>query len=588
MIFRLFGYIKQYKKFAILAPLTIMLETVLEVIIPFLMAKIIDIGVKNMDMNYILRTGGLMLGLALLALFFGAVAGRFAAIASTGFAKNLRHALFEKVQSLSFSNIDKFGTPSLITRLTTDVTNSQGVVMMMLRMLIRAPIMFIFATAFAVYINPRLSMVFLIAVPILVGGLSIIMSRAFPRFQIMLKHYDKLNGIVQENLTAIRVVKAYVREGEENEKFRSAAELLRNSQRRAEKLVIFTMPMMQLVMYASMVGIVWFGGNMIIGQTMQPGELMGFLSYVSQILMSLMMVAMVFINIVISKASVTRIMEVLDEEIDITEPADSEKFLAEKSEKAPLADTGSYIRFDDLSFSYIKDMENPILSHINLSIGKGETVGIIGGTGSGKSTLVQLIPRLYEATEGAVFVDGMDVKDYPLSVLRDKVSMVLQNNVLFSGTIKENLKWGNSSATDEEIIEACKSASAHDFIMSFPDGYDTLLGQGGVNLSGGQKQRLTIARALLKKPEVIILDDSTSAVDTNTDSRIRKALKEELSDTTTIIIAQRIASVMDADKIVVMDEGRIDAVGNHKELLESNRIYREVYESQKKGAAELE
>ena len=404
----------------------------------------------------------------------------------------------------------------------------------------------------------------------------------------MLKHYDKLNGIVQENLTAIRVVKAYVREGEENEKFRSAAELLRNSQRRAEKLVIFTMPMMQLVMYASMVGIVWFGGNMIIGQTMQPGELMGFLSYVSQILMSLMMVAMVFINIVISKASVTRIMEVLDEEIDITEPADSEKFLAEKSEKAPLADTGSYILFDDLSFSYIKDMENPILSHINLSIGKGETVGIIGGTGSGKSTLVQLIPRLYEATEGAVFVDGMDVKDYPLSVLRDKVSMVLQNNVLFSGTIKENLKWGNSSATDEEIIEACKSASAHDFIMSFPDGYDTLLGQGGVNLSGGQKQRLTIARALLKKPEVIILDDSTSAVDTNTDSRIRKALKEELSDTTTIIIAQRIASVMDADKIVVMDEGRIDAVGNHKELLESNRIYREVYESQKKGAAELE
>lgn len=582
MITQLFKYFDNYKKYAILAPLTIMLETVLEVIIPFLMARIIDIGVKNMDMGYILKMGGIMVSLAILALIFGAIAGRFAAVAATGFAKNLRHGLFEKVQSLSFSNMDKFGTPSLITRLTTDVTNSQNVVMMMLRMLVRAPVMFVFATAFAVYINPRLSLVFLIAVPILLVGLSLIMSKAFPRFQIMLKHYDKLNGIVQENLTAIRVVKAYVREGEENAKFKEAAELLRNSQRRAEKLVIFSMPMMQLIMYASMVSIVWFGGNMIISETMLPGELMGFLAYVTQILMSLMMVAMVFINIVISKASVTRILEVLNEEPDIVETVP-----ADQAPAATLADSG-FIRFEDLSFSYIKDLTNPVLCNIDLSIGRGETVGIIGGTGSGKSTLVQLIPRLYEATAGAVYVDGKNVKDYPLEVLRDKVSMVLQNNVLFSGTIKDNLRWGNAEATDEEIIEACKSAAAHDFIMAFPDGYDTMLGQGGVNLSGGQKQRLTIARALLKKPEVIILDDSTSAVDTNTDARIRRALKEELTETTAIIIAQRIASVMDADKIIVMEEGRIAGVGNHSELLETNKIYREVYESQKKGVAELE
>lgn len=579
MITKLFKYVGDYKTFAILAPLTIVFETVLEVVIPFLMAKIIDVGVANMDMNYILKMGGLMLTMALFALIFGAVAGRFAAIAATGFAKNLRHALFEKVQALSFSNMDKFGTPSLITRLTTDVTNTQSVVMMMLRILVRAPVMFVFATAFAVYINPKLSIVFLIAVPVLIIGMSLIMSKAFPRFQIMLKHYDKLNGIVQENLTAIRVVKAYVREGEENEKFKDAAELLRNSQRRAEKLVIISMPLMQLIMYASMVSIVWFGGNMIIGGSMQAGELMGFLSYVTQILMSLMMVAMVFINIVISKASVTRILEVLDEEIDIVETATT-------SDEPEVSD--DFIRFEDLSFSYIKDKENPILSHINLSIGKGETVGIVGGTGSGKSSLVQLIPRLYEATEGAVLLAGKNVKDYPLKELRDKVSMVLQNNVLFSGTIRENLKWGNAGATDEEVEAAAKSASAHDFIMAFPDGYDTVLGQGGVNLSGGQKQRLTIARALLKKPDVIILDDSTSAVDTNTDAKIRKALREELADTTTIIIAQRIASVMDADKIIVMENGRIDGVGTHRELLESNRIYREVYESQKKGVAGLE
>ncbi|MGI6734209.1 MAG: ABC transporter ATP-binding protein [Anaerovoracaceae bacterium] len=576
MITRLFSFFGEYKKYAVLAPLTIVVESILEILIPYLMAKIIDVGIANGDMRYVLTVGGMMMLMAMLGLACGAAAGRFAAVAAMGFAKNLRHALFEKVQAFSFSNMDKFGTPSLITRLTTDVTNTQNVVMMMLRMLVRAPIMLVCATCIAVYINARLSLVFFAAIPFLAMGLFIIMTKAFPRFQVMLKNYDKLNSTVQENLTAIRVVKAYVREGDENEKFREAAEQLRNSQRRAEKLVIFTMPLMQFVMYACMVSIVWFGGNMIIVGSMQTGELMGFLSYVSQILMSLMMVAMVFISIVISKASVSRILEVLEEDVDIRDAA--ERPVDEKRADAS-------IRFEDVTFSYGKDQEHPVLSHINLSICSGETVGIIGGTGSGKSTLVQLIPRLYDVQGGRILLGGVDVRDYPLAELRDSVAMVLQQNVLFSGTIKENLKWGNESATDEEIVEACKAAQAHDFIAAFPEGYDTLLGQGGVNLSGGQKQRLCIARALLKKPKVIILDDSTSAVDTNTDSKIRAALSEKLSETTTIIIAQRITSVMDADKIVVMDDGRIDAVGTHEELIETNLIYREVYESQQKEVA---
>jgi ATP-binding cassette subfamily B multidrug efflux pump len=575
MITRLFTFFREYRKYAILAPLTIVGETILEIFIPYLMAKIVDVGIANKDMDYVLTVGGMMMVMAILALVCGAAAGRFAAVAAMGFAKNLRHALFEKVQEFSFSNMDKFGTASLITRLTTDVTNTQNVVMMMLRMLVRAPIMLVCATCIAVYINVKLSLVFFAGIPVLAIGLSLIMTKAFPRFQIMLKHYDKLNSTVQENLTAIRVVKAYVREGEENEKFRKAAEQLRNSQRQAEKLVIFTMPLMQFVMYACMISIVWFGGSMIIAGSMQTGELMGFLSYVSQILISLMMVAMVFISIVISRASVSRIIEVLEEEVDIR-----------NTTAQPVGGKGAdgSIHFEDVSFSYGKEQENPVLSHIKLTIESGETVGIIGGTGSGKSTLVQLIPRLYDVQSGRILLGGVDVRDYPLMELRDSVAMVLQQNVLFSGTIKENLKWGNEEATDEEIVEACKAAQAHDFISAFPDGYDTLLGQGGVNLSGGQKQRLCIARALLKKPKVIILDDSTSAVDTNTDSKIRSALSEKLSETTTIIIAQRIASVMNADKIVVMDEGRIDAVGTHEELLATNLIYREVYESQQKEA----
>jgi ATP-binding cassette subfamily B multidrug efflux pump len=572
MITKLLSFLREYEKSAVLAPLAIIGETVLEVIIPFLMAKIIDVGIKTGDLRYVVRVGGIMLAMALLALILGALAGRFAAIAATGFAKNLRHGLFEKVQEFSFSNIDKFGTASLITRLTTDVTNTQNVMMMMLRMLIRAPIMLICATCFAIYINAALSAVFLIAVPVLAIGLSLIMSKAFPRFQIMLKQYDKLNKIVQENLTAIRVVKAYVREGEENEKFREAAERLRDSQKKAERIVIFSMPMMQLVIYACMVSIVWFGGSMIISETMNPGELMGFLSYVSQILMSLMMVAMVFISIVISKASVGRILEVLDEEIDITE-----------KENASVDSDDSSIEFKNVSFSYGKEDGNLVLSKINLSIGSGETIGIIGGTGSGKSSLVQLIPRLYDVVDGSVMLGGKDVRDYSLKELRDKVAMVLQNNVLFTGTIRENLKWGNQDAGEDEIISACKAAAAHDFISSFPDGYDTYLGQGGVNLSGGQKQRICIARALLKNPKVIILDDSTSAVDTDTDSRIRSALKERFTDTTAIIIAQRIASVIDADRIIVMDDGKINGIGTHESLLENNLIYKEVYDSQAKG-----
>jgi len=586
MIRKLLRYARKYWVYAVLAPLSIAAEVILEVNIPRIMANIVDIGIAAKDLGYITQMGILMIFMAILSLFFGALAARLASVASTGFAKELRRGLFYKIQDFSFANIDKFSTASLITRLTADVNNAQMTFMMMIRMMVRAPMMLVMATAMAVTLNARLSVTFFVAIPILAAAMIIITKAAYPKFREMLKKYDKLNAVIQENLIGIRVVKAFVRGDYENEKFADIANQVREAQIRAEKIVVWNMPIMQFVMYGCMVAVAWFGGNLIISGNMQSGQLMGFISYISQILISLMMIGMIFVMFVISRVSLARINEVLEEKIDIVEKKDNITEVKDGS-----------IVFNDVSFSYAGKKGNPVLEDINLSIKPGETIGIIGGTGSGKTTLVQLIPRLYDVTGGSILVGGVDVRDYSLSSLRDAVAMVLQKNVLFSGTIKDNLRWGNENATDEEIIEACKIAQAHDFIMSFPDGYNTVLGQGGVNVSGGQRQRLCIARALLKKPKIIILDDSTSAVDTSTDSKIRAALRSEdlfsriykdlkKEKITTIIIAQRIASVMDADRIIVMDDGRINAVGTHEELLNSNAIYREVYESQLKGVAE--
>lgn len=576
MIHQLFPYLKGYRLFAVLAPLAIVVEVVLEILLPYLMARIIDIGIAEKDMGFVLRTGGLMVLMAVVSLLFGALAGRFAALAAMGFARNLRQGLFDRIQSFSFSNIDKFSTASLITRLTTDVTSAQNVLQMMLRMLVRSPIMLVMATTMAVVINRRLALVFFVAIPVMAGFLALIMSQAFPRFQKMLKKMDGMNAIVQENLIAIRVVKAYVREGHESEKFKQAAAELRDTQRRAESLVVGTMPLMQLVMYASMIAIAWFGGGMIIAGDMLPGEFMGFLSYVTQILISLMMFGMIFVNLVTSRASVARILEVLEELPGIRE-AEETALLTEAADNS--------ITFENVSFGYAGADGAKILDGIDLAIRPGETVGIIGGTGAGKTSLVQLIPRLYDPLDGRILLGGTDVRDYSLEALRSSVSMVLQKNVLFSGTILENLRWGDTDASMEAIEDACRAAQAYDFITAFPDGFETRLGQGGVNLSGGQKQRICIARALLKNPRVLILDDSTSAVDTATDEAIRDALRSRLPGVTTLVIAQRIASVMEADRIVVMDDGRIDAIGTHAELFASSAIYREVCDSQQKGVA---
>lgn len=563
-----------YRKYAILAPVTIIGEVLLEVWIPMLMANIINIGIGTGDTGYVLRTGGIMVLAALCSLVCGALSGRFAALASAGLAKGIREKLFSKVQDFSFANVDKFSTASLVTRLTTDVVNTQNAFQMVIRLLVRAPIMLVMATIMAVRINSELAMIFLVAIPVLAASLTILSTKAFPLFQAMLKKYDAMNANVQENLTAIRVVKAFVRRDFEIGKFESAADILRNAQKKAEKILIVNMPIMQFVMYGCVIAVCWFGGNKIIAGEMLTGDLMSFISYVTQILMSLMMVAMMFVMLVMSRASISRILEVFREEPTISDPASG----------ADLED-GSIV-FDHVDFRYgTAEGDNLTLEDINLQIRPGETIGIIGGTGSAKTSLVQLIPRLYDVQGGRILVGGHDVREYSLDTLRGGVAMVLQKNVLFSGTILENLKWGNENATQEEIEEACRAAQAHDFIMAFPDGYQTNLGQGGVNVSGGQKQRLCIARALLKKPRIIILDDSTSAVDTATDSRIRAALREQLSDTTTIIIAQRVSSISDADKIIVMDDGKINAIGTHEELIRTNAIYREVFESQQKGVA---
>lgn len=575
MLKHILSCLGQYKKYAQLAPAIILIEVFMEILMPLVMAKIIDNGIGNGDVSYVARMGLLMIIMAFVSLLTGVLAGRFAAVAGAGLAKGIRQKLFYKVQEFSFRNIDHFTTASLITRLTTDVNNTQMAFMMMIRMAVRAPMMLICATFMAVYINAKLSLIFFVAIPVLAVSLYLIGSRAYPRFQIMLTKYDKLNARVQENLTAIHLVKAFVREDHEKEIFRQSADQLREAQLRAEKIIIWNMPIMQFVMYSCMIAVSWFGGNLIIAGDLHTGELLSFISYVSQILMSLMMISMIFIMLVMSRASALRICEIFDEPLDLTD---------DNMIDGPQPKDGSII-FQDVSFDYNQnDAQIPVLHNINLSIVSGQTVGILGGTGSSKSTLVQLIPRLYDTTEGSIIVGGHDVREYKLETLHNTVAMVLQKNVLFSGTIKENLRWGNPEASDAEIIAACQAAQAHDFITAFPQGYETDLGQGGVNLSGGQKQRLCIARALLKKPKIIILDDSTSAVDTATDSRIRQAFRRDLSGTTTIIIAQRVTSVKDADIIVVMDNGTINAIGTHEQLLASNAIYQEVYYSQQKGA----
>ena len=560
---------------ALLSPLLVLFEVVLEVFIPLLMGKIVDIGIPNKDFNYILKMGGLMVLMAFGALVFGALCARVAVVASNGMATNLRKGLFDKIESFSFKNTDRFTTPSLITRLTNDVNNIQNSFQMIIRMLARAPFMLILATVMAYRISPRLSIVILSAIPTLALVVGILAKIAFPRFEAMLQKYDSMNARVQENLVAIRVVKAFVRGDYESVKFKDAAAALKNAQRKAEKILVLAMPVMQITMYASILFVLFLGGKDILAGKLMTGQLMSFISYITQILMSLMMILMVFVTLVLSSASAKRIIEVLDEVPAINDDAADDTLSVED---------GS-IEFRGVDFSYAGKEENLALSNINLSIRSGEAIGIIGGSGSAKSTLVQLIPRLYEVFSGEVLVGGHNVKDYKIETLRGSIGMVLQKNVLFSGTIKDNLRWGNPSATDEEITAACQAAQADAFIRSFPDGYDTVLGQGGVNVSGGQKQRLCIARALVKNPKILILDDSTSAVDTATDAAIRAAFTEKHGDATTIIIAQRITSVMEADRIVVLQDGAIDGVGTHEELLQSNEIYRDVYTSQQKGVA---
>ena len=579
MLKKLVPCIKNYWFYTIITPVLMIGEVAMEILIPYIMSWIVDNGINGTGTDaeriaYVAKMGGIMVLFALFSMCCGALAGKTAAKAGAGFAKNVRQRLFYAVQDFSFANTDHFSTASLVTRLTTDVTNTQNVFMMLLRMAIRSPLMLIGGLIMAIKINSRLALVFAVIMPIMIVAIAIFMIIAYPRFKIMLTRIDSMNSVVQEDLVAIRVVKAFVRGEHEDKKFSEAADKLRDAQVRAERLLVYGMPIMSICMYGCILAVVIFGGKMIIGGTMSTGQLISFISYITQILMSLLMFGMILINIVLTRASASRIVEVLNEVPEIQD-VDSDYAVEDGS-----------IEFENVDFSFAKSADNLTLSNINLKIESGETIGIIGGTGSAKSTLVQLIPRLYDVLGGSVKVGGRDVREYSLETLRNSVAMVLQKNVLFSGTIKENLRWGDENATDEEIKEACEAAAAAEFIESFPDGYETDLGQGGVNVSGGQKQRLCIARALLKRPKIVILDDSTSAVDTATDAQIRAAFREKLAGTTTIIIAQRINSVMDADRILVMDNGRIDAFDTHENLMKNNEIYREVYNSQQKGEDE--
>ncbi len=577
MLKKLASYVKEYKKDAILTPIFVVLEVVMEVIIPLLMAKIIDVGIQNGDVHYILEMGALLIVSAILSLTFGMLSGRFAAKASAGYAKNLRKAMFHKVQDYSFENIDKFSTSSLVTRMTTDVTNVQMAFQMIIRILVRGPIMMIFALLMVMSISMKLSAVFFVAIPVLGAILFYIAIKAHPNFERVFKKYDKLNRVVQENVSAIRVVKAYVRESFEEKKFKEVNDEVYENFKKAEKIVAFNGPVMQFTIYTCILLISWIGTQLIVGGEMQTGQLSSIITYAWQILASLMMLSFVFVMIIMAQSSAERIIEVIDEEPTI------------KDRENPLTEVkdGS-IKFENVSFQYSDEQNDDkfALENINLDIKAGETIGIIGGTGSSKSTLVQLIPRLYDVTKGSIKVGGIDVKDYEIHALRDAVAMVLQKNVLFSGTIAENLRWGDKEADQEELEEACKLAQADGFIKEFPSKYETVLDQGGTNVSGGQKQRICIARAMLKKPKILILDDSTSAVDTKTDALIRKAFREEIPNTTKIIIAQRVSSIEDADKIIVLNEGKIDGIGTSEELLKTNAIYREVYESQMKGGDE--
>lgn len=575
MIKKLAKNIGEYKLPSILAPLSVTAEVIMEVLMPITMARIIDEGIYGGNMNFVVKTGLILVLMTILSLIFGVLSGSFAAKASAGFAKNLRKNMYHKVQEYSFVNIDKFSTSSIVTRLTTDVTNLQNAYQMIIRVAVRSPAMMIFSLIMAISINKSLSVVFLFAIPVIGVSLLIISTKAHPIFEKMFKKYDRLNTVVQENVRGVRVVKSFVRDGYEKEKFNTVSDDIQNLSKRAERILSFNAPVMQLCVYACILVISWFGAKIIVstGATeLTTGQLTSLISYTTQILMSLMMMSMIFVMVIMSRASAERVIEILDEKSTITSPENAVTEVADGS-----------IEFKNISFGYNKKM---CLRNINLKINSGETVGIIGGTGSSKTSFIQLIPRLYDVNEGAVYVGGKDVREYDIDSLRNQVAVVLQKNELFSGTIKENLRWGDRNASDEEIVRVCKLAQADEFVQSFPDKYDTYIEQGGTNVSGGQKQRLCIARALLKNPKILILDDSTSAVDTKTDALIKKAFAEEIPDTTKLIIAQRVSSVQDADKIVIMENGEIDDVGTHDELLARNAIYQEIYRSQVKGGEE--